>query len=64
MRLKTIGRQMVSVGGLQVAFATAAIYGLAALVGYQFDDALVLGMALATCANAPVPEPSYGIFRM
>ena len=28
------------------------------------DTRRVLGMALATCANAPVPEPSYGVFRM
>jgi 3-methylcrotonyl-CoA carboxylase beta subunit len=24
----------------------------------------VLGMGLATAANAPIPEPSYGVFRM
>jgi 3-methylcrotonyl-CoA carboxylase beta subunit len=24
----------------------------------------VLGMGLAVAANAPVPDPSYGIFRM
>ncbi len=28
------------------------------------DTRRVLGMALAVTANAPVPEPSYGIFRM
>ena len=29
------------------------------------DTRRVLGMALAvTAVNAPVPEPSYGIFRM
>ncbi|GAA5140722.1 carboxyl transferase domain-containing protein [Nocardioides marinquilinus] len=28
------------------------------------DTRRVLGMALAATANAPVPEPSYGIFRM
>jgi len=28
------------------------------------DTRRVLGMALATAANAPLPEPSYGIFRM
>ena len=24
----------------------------------------VLGMGLAAAANAPIPDPSYGIFRM
>jgi 3-methylcrotonyl-CoA carboxylase beta subunit len=28
------------------------------------DTRRVLGMGLAAAANAPVPEPSYGIFRM
>lgn len=28
------------------------------------DTRRVLGMALATAANAPVPEPHYGVFRM
>jgi len=28
------------------------------------DTRRVLGMALSACANAPVPEPSYGVFRM
>jgi 3-methylcrotonyl-CoA carboxylase beta subunit len=28
------------------------------------DTRRVLGMALAVTAKAPVPEPSYGIFRM
>ncbi|MBS46008.1 MAG: methylcrotonoyl-CoA carboxylase [Nocardioides sp.] len=28
------------------------------------DTRRVLGMALSACAHAPVPEPSYGIFRM
>jgi CPA2 family monovalent cation:H+ antiporter-2 len=55
-RLKAIGRQMVSVGGLQVGLATAAIYGVAALAGYQFDDALVLGMALALSSTAIVTQ--------
>lgn len=55
-RLRAIGRQMVSVGGLQVGLATAAIYGLAALAGYQFDDALVLGMALALSSTAIVTQ--------
>jgi len=55
-RLKAIGRLMVSVGGLQVALATAAIYGGAALAGYQFDDALVLGMALSLSSTAIVTQ--------
>ncbi|WP_201400235.1 cation:proton antiporter [Kaistia sp. 32K] len=55
-RLKAIGRLMVSVGGLQVAFATAAIYGLAASAGYEFDDSLVLGMALALSSTAIVTQ--------
>jgi 3-methylcrotonyl-CoA carboxylase beta subunit len=29
-----------------------------------FETRRVLGMGLAAAANAPVPEPSYGIFRM
>ena len=28
------------------------------------DTRRVLGMSLAACAGAPVPEPSYGVFRM
>jgi 3-methylcrotonyl-CoA carboxylase beta subunit len=28
------------------------------------DTRRVLGMGLAAAANAPVPEPSYGIWRM
>ena len=28
------------------------------------DTRRVLGMGLATAANAPIPEPSYGVFRM
>jgi 3-methylcrotonyl-CoA carboxylase beta subunit len=28
------------------------------------DTRRVLGMGLAAAANAPVPEPSYGVFRM
>ena len=28
------------------------------------DTRRVLAMGLAACANAPIPEPSYGIFRM
>ena len=28
------------------------------------DTRRVLGMGLAAAANAPIPEPSYGIFRM
>jgi 3-methylcrotonyl-CoA carboxylase beta subunit len=28
------------------------------------DTRTVLGLALDACANAPVPDPSYGIFRM
>nr|MBA2698410.1 methylcrotonoyl-CoA carboxylase [Nocardioidaceae bacterium] len=28
------------------------------------DTRRVLGIGLAAAANAPVPEPSYGIFRM
>ncbi|CAN5116047.1 carboxyl transferase domain-containing protein [soil metagenome] len=28
------------------------------------DTRMVLGLALTACANAPVPEPSYGVFRM
>ncbi|ODT10559.1 MAG: hypothetical protein ABS35_42005 [Kaistia sp. SCN 65-12] len=55
-RLKAIGRLMVSVGGLQVVLATAAIYALAASVGYQFDDALVLGMALSLSSTAIVTQ--------
>ncbi len=55
-RLKAIGRLMVSIGGLQVVLATAAIYALAASVGYQFDDALVLGMALSLSSTAIVTQ--------
>jgi Kef-type K+ transport system membrane component KefB/voltage-gated potassium channel Kch len=55
-RLRAIGRLMVGVGGLQVILATAVIYGLAALAGYQFDDALVLGMALALSSTAIVTQ--------
>jgi 3-methylcrotonyl-CoA carboxylase beta subunit len=28
------------------------------------DTRRVLGMGLAAAAHAPIPEPSYGIFRM
>ena len=28
------------------------------------DTRRVLGLGLAAAANAPVPEPSYGVFRM
>jgi 3-methylcrotonyl-CoA carboxylase beta subunit len=28
------------------------------------DTRMVLGLALSACANAPVPEPRYGVFRM
>ena len=28
------------------------------------DTRTVLGLALSACANAPVPEPQYGVFRM
>jgi 3-methylcrotonyl-CoA carboxylase beta subunit len=28
------------------------------------DTRRVLGLGLAAAANAPIPEPSYGIFRM
>jgi 3-methylcrotonyl-CoA carboxylase beta subunit len=28
------------------------------------DTRTVLGLALSACANAPVPEPRYGVFRM
>jgi len=28
------------------------------------DTRMVLGLALSTCANAPIPEPRYGVFRM
>jgi 3-methylcrotonyl-CoA carboxylase beta subunit len=28
------------------------------------DTRRMLGMGLAAVGNAPVPEPSYGIFRM
>jgi 3-methylcrotonyl-CoA carboxylase beta subunit len=28
------------------------------------DTRRVLGMGLAAAANAPIPEPSYGVFRM
>jgi 3-methylcrotonyl-CoA carboxylase beta subunit len=28
------------------------------------DTRRVLGMGLAAAANAPVPDPSYGVFRM
>ncbi|HUG85602.1 MAG TPA: carboxyl transferase domain-containing protein, partial [Euzebya sp.] len=28
------------------------------------DTRMVLGMALTACANAPIPDPSYGVFRM
>ncbi|WP_051231513.1 cation:proton antiporter [Kaistia adipata] len=55
-RLKAIGRLMVSVGGLQVVLATAAIYALAASIGYQFDDSLVLGMALSLSSTAIVTQ--------
>ena len=55
-RLAAIGRLMVSVGGLQVVFATASMGGLAVLAGYQFDDSLVLGMALALSSTAIVTQ--------
>ncbi|MGI9016858.1 MAG: carboxyl transferase domain-containing protein [Euzebya sp.] len=28
------------------------------------DTRMTLGLALAACANAPVPDPAYGVFRM
>jgi 3-methylcrotonyl-CoA carboxylase beta subunit len=28
------------------------------------DTRMVLGLALSACANAPLPEPRYGVFRM
>jgi 3-methylcrotonyl-CoA carboxylase beta subunit len=28
------------------------------------DTRMVLGLALSACANAPIPEPRYGVFRM
>jgi len=28
------------------------------------DTRTVLGLALSACANAPIPEPRYGVFRM
>jgi Kef-type K+ transport system membrane component KefB len=55
-RLAAIGRMMVRVGGLQVVFATAVIYALAAWTGFQFDDSLVLGMALALSSTAIVTQ--------
>jgi monovalent cation:proton antiporter-2 (CPA2) family protein len=55
-RLRAIGKLMVSVGGLQVGLATGAIYAVLALAGYAFDDALVLGMALALSSTAIVTQ--------
>jgi 3-methylcrotonyl-CoA carboxylase beta subunit len=28
------------------------------------DTRMVLGLALSACANAPIPAPRYGVFRM
>jgi len=55
-KLGSIGRLMIGAGGLQVVLATAAIYAGAALVGYQFDDALVFGMAFALSSTAIVTQ--------
>jgi len=55
-RLAAIGRLMVSVGGLQVGFATLVVFGLAALAGFEFDDSLVLGMALSLSSTAIVTQ--------
>jgi CPA2 family monovalent cation:H+ antiporter-2 len=55
-RLAAIGKMMVQVGGLQVIFATGAIYAMAAMAGFQFDDSLVLGMAFALSSTAIVTQ--------
>lgn len=55
-RLGSMGRLMVGAGGLQVVLAAAAIFGLAALFGYEFDDSLVFGMALALSSTAIVTQ--------
>ncbi|MET4633797.1 cation:proton antiporter domain-containing protein [Kaistia defluvii] len=55
-RLAAIGKMMVQVGGLQVIFATGAIYAMAAISGFQFDDSLVLGMAFALSSTAIVTQ--------
>jgi len=55
-RLAAIGKMMVQVGGLQVILATGAIYALAAMAGFQFDDSLVLGMAFALSSTAIVTQ--------
>lgn len=55
-RLGSIGRLMVGAGGLQVALATAAIYGAGALAGFEFDDSLVFGMAFALSSTAIVTQ--------
>lgn len=55
-RLGAIGRLMIGAGGLQVVLATAAIYALGALFGYQFDNSLVFGMALALSSTAIVTQ--------
>ena len=55
-RLGSIGRLMAGAGGLQVALATAAIYGAGALSGFEFDDSLVFGMAFALSSTAIVTQ--------
>ncbi|MCX5497038.1 cation:proton antiporter [Kaistia dalseonensis] len=55
-KLGSVGRLMVGAGGLQVALSTAAIYGVAAALGFQFDDSLVFGMALALSSTAIVTQ--------
>ncbi|MCX5516045.1 portal protein [Kaistia algarum] len=55
-RLGSIGRLMIGAGGLQVVLSTAALYGLAARSGFEFDDSLVFGMAFALSSTAIVTQ--------
>ena len=57
-RLKSMRRLVFGLGGSQIVLSTAAIGGIAALVGNKAPVALILGACLALSSTAIVVESS------